>query len=141
MSHCVLHDPADAGAVVVVDGVKDGMPLTGLILAADRALTRPCARDLPCGHKVALEDRVVGGHRHQVRHRHRPRRAADRVAAARACPQHRDEAVASGGRDFGRTAAIPVARGRKALERRTSLRSLDAQRLTAPRQASRLSRR
>ena len=32
MIHCVLHDPSDSVAVVVVEGVKAGQTLTGLIL-------------------------------------------------------------------------------------------------------------
>ena len=58
MSHCVLHDPQDSVAVVVVEGVKAGTPLTGLILDEDRTITLPCVQDIPLGHKVALCDQV-----------------------------------------------------------------------------------
>jgi len=60
MIHCVLHDPNDSVAVVVVEGVKAGTMLTGLILDEDRTITLPCVQDIPLGHKVALKDLAVG---------------------------------------------------------------------------------
>jgi (2R)-sulfolactate sulfo-lyase subunit alpha len=60
MIHCVLHDPEDSVAVVVVEGVKAGTTLTGLILDEDRTITLPCVQDIPLGHKVALIDMPVG---------------------------------------------------------------------------------
>jgi len=60
MIHCVLHDPDDSVAVVVVEGVTAGTTLTGLILDEDRTITVPCVQDIPIGHKVALKDLVVG---------------------------------------------------------------------------------
>ena len=60
MIHCVLHDPEDSVAVVVVEGVKAGTTLTGLILDEDRTITLPCVQDIPLGHKVALKDMAVG---------------------------------------------------------------------------------
>ena len=60
MIHCVLHDPNDSVAVVVVEGVAAGMTLTGLVLDEDRTLTLPCVQDIPLGHKVALKDMAVG---------------------------------------------------------------------------------
>ena len=44
MIHCVLHDPDDSVAVVVVEGVKAGTTLTGLILDEDRTITLPACR-------------------------------------------------------------------------------------------------
>jgi (2R)-sulfolactate sulfo-lyase subunit alpha len=58
--HCVLHDPNDSVAVVVVEGVKAGTTLTGLILDEDRTITVPCVQDIPIGHKVALKDLAAG---------------------------------------------------------------------------------
>jgi (2R)-sulfolactate sulfo-lyase subunit alpha len=58
--HCVLHDPDDSVAVVVVEGIKAGTPLTGLILDEDRTLQLECRQDIPIGHKVALKDMAVG---------------------------------------------------------------------------------
>jgi (2R)-sulfolactate sulfo-lyase subunit alpha len=60
MIHCVLHDPKDSVAVVVVEGVKAGAALTGLILDEDRTITLQCIEDIPLGHKVALRDMAVG---------------------------------------------------------------------------------
>ena len=60
MIHCVLHDPNDSVAVVVVEGVKAGTALTGLILDEDRTLQLECTQDIPIGHKVALKDMAVG---------------------------------------------------------------------------------
>jgi (2R)-sulfolactate sulfo-lyase subunit alpha len=60
MIHCVLHDPNDSVAVVVVEGVKAGMTLTGLILDEDRTITVACVQDIPLGHKVALKDMNAG---------------------------------------------------------------------------------
>jgi (2R)-sulfolactate sulfo-lyase subunit alpha len=60
MIHCVLHDPSDSVAVVVVENVKAGMQLTGLILDEDRTIELPCNQDIPIGHKVALKDMAVG---------------------------------------------------------------------------------
>jgi len=60
MIHCVLHDPKDSVAVVVVEGVKAGTTLTGLVLDEDRTITLPCVQDIPLGHKVALLDMPVG---------------------------------------------------------------------------------
>ena len=60
MIHCVLHDPEDSVAVVVVEGVKAGATLTGLILDQDRTITLSAAQDIPIGHKVALKDMAAG---------------------------------------------------------------------------------
>ena len=56
MIHCVLHDPNDSVAVVVVEGVKAGTTLTGLILDDDRTITLPCTQDIPIGHKLAIKE-------------------------------------------------------------------------------------
>ena len=60
MIHCVLHDPKDSVAVVVVEGVKAGTALTGLILDEDRTISLQCVQDIPIGHKVALKDMSEG---------------------------------------------------------------------------------
>jgi (2R)-sulfolactate sulfo-lyase subunit alpha len=60
MIHCVLHDPRDSVAVVVVEGVTAGMSLTGLVLDQDRTMELRCAQDIPIGHKVALKDLEPG---------------------------------------------------------------------------------
>ncbi|HEY2818795.1 MAG TPA: UxaA family hydrolase [Casimicrobiaceae bacterium] len=60
MIHCVLHDPNDSVAVVVIEGVKAGATLTGLILDQDRTIELSAAQDIPIGHKVALKNMAVG---------------------------------------------------------------------------------
>ena len=60
MIHCVLHDPRDSVAVVVVEGVAAGATLTGRILDVERTITLLCVQDIPLGHKVALKDMAVG---------------------------------------------------------------------------------
>jgi (2R)-sulfolactate sulfo-lyase subunit alpha len=60
MIHCVLHDPEDSVAVVVVEGVRAGDTLTGLVLDLDRTISLQCVEDIPLGHKVALKDLAVG---------------------------------------------------------------------------------
>ena len=60
MIHCVLHDPQDSVAAVVVENVKAGTRLTGLVLDLDRTLELDCVQDIPIGHKVALRDLAVG---------------------------------------------------------------------------------
>jgi (2R)-sulfolactate sulfo-lyase subunit alpha len=60
MIHCVLHDPDDTVAVIVVEGIKAGATLTGLILDEDRTITLVSRQDIPIGHKVAMKDMAVG---------------------------------------------------------------------------------
>ena len=60
MIHFVLHDAKDTVAVVVVEGIKAGMPLTGWIMDEDRTIEVPARQDIPIGHKIALKDMAVG---------------------------------------------------------------------------------
>jgi (2R)-sulfolactate sulfo-lyase subunit alpha len=60
MIHFVLHDAHDSVAVVVVEGVKAGMPLAGWIMDEDRMTELVARQDIPIGHKVALKDMAVG---------------------------------------------------------------------------------
>jgi (2R)-sulfolactate sulfo-lyase subunit alpha len=60
MIHFVLHDAKDTVAVVVVEGVKAGMDLTGWIMDEDKTIQVPAKQDIPIGHKVALKDMTVG---------------------------------------------------------------------------------
>lgn len=60
MIHFVLHDAADSVAVVVVEGVKGGMPLAGWIMDEDRLVSLEARQDIPIGHKVALKDMAAG---------------------------------------------------------------------------------
>jgi (2R)-sulfolactate sulfo-lyase subunit alpha len=60
MIHFVLHDARDTVAVVVVEGVKAGMPLQGWIMDEDKSMTVTARQDIPIGHKVALRDMAAG---------------------------------------------------------------------------------
>ena len=60
MIHFVLHDAKDTVAVVVVEDVKSGMPLTGWIMDEDRMININARQDIPIGHKIALKDMSVG---------------------------------------------------------------------------------
>ena len=60
MIHFVVHDENDSVGVVVVEGVKAGQALTGLVLDQDRTIALTCTQDIPLGHKVALKDMNVG---------------------------------------------------------------------------------
>jgi (2R)-sulfolactate sulfo-lyase subunit alpha len=60
MIHFVLHDAKDNVAVVVVEGVKAGQPLTGWIMDEDRMVEIGARQDIPIGHKLALADMKVG---------------------------------------------------------------------------------
>ncbi len=93
MIHCVLHDPDDSVAVVVVEGVKAGTTLTGLILDEDRTITLPCVQDIPLGHKVALKDMAVGDT--VIKYGIDIGKVVQPITQgrARARPQHQDEAV------------------------------------------------
>ena len=46
--------------MVVVEGVKAGMELTGWIMDEDRTIAVEARQDIPIGHKVALKDMAVG---------------------------------------------------------------------------------
>lgn len=60
MIHFVLHDAKDTVAVVVVEGVKAGMQLTGWIMDEDKTINVDAKQDIPIGHKVALRDMSPG---------------------------------------------------------------------------------
>jgi len=58
--HCVLHDGEDTVAVVVVEGVVAGTPMTAWVMDDDRTLALDARQDIPIGHKVALRDMAPG---------------------------------------------------------------------------------
>ena len=60
MIHFVLHDARDTVAVVVVEGVEAGMPLTGWVMDDDRTLEIQARQDIPIGHKIAVRDMAIG---------------------------------------------------------------------------------
>jgi (2R)-sulfolactate sulfo-lyase subunit alpha len=60
MIHFVLHDARDTVAVVVVEGVKAGMELSGWIMDDDKMTSIVATQDIPIGHKVALANMSPG---------------------------------------------------------------------------------
>ena len=60
MNHFVLHAATDTVAVVVVEGIKAGMELTGWIMDDNRHIKMTAAQDIPIGHKIALKDLKSG---------------------------------------------------------------------------------
>jgi (2R)-sulfolactate sulfo-lyase subunit alpha len=60
MIHFVLHDARDTVAVVVVEDVKAGTPLTGWIMDEDKTMQLDARQDIPIGHKIALKDMKTG---------------------------------------------------------------------------------
>jgi (2R)-sulfolactate sulfo-lyase subunit alpha len=55
MIHFVLHDAKDTVEVVVVEGVKAGMSMTGWIMDEDRMIDVQARQDIPIGHKLAIK--------------------------------------------------------------------------------------
>jgi (2R)-sulfolactate sulfo-lyase subunit alpha len=60
MIHFVLHDARDTVAVVVVEGVRAGMELSGWIMDDDKMTSIVAKQDIPIGHKVALANMSPG---------------------------------------------------------------------------------
>ena len=55
----LVHEDGDSVGVIVVEGIKAGAELTGLIMAQDRTVGIKVLNDIPIGHKVALKDLAV----------------------------------------------------------------------------------
>ncbi len=56
----LVHDAADTVGVVVVEGVKQGAALNGLVMETGKTVTMTALADIPLGHKIALNDLTVG---------------------------------------------------------------------------------
>ncbi len=56
----LVHDAADTVGVVVVEGVKQGALLNGLVMETGKTVTMKALADIPLGHKIALNDLAVG---------------------------------------------------------------------------------
>lgn len=54
--HLLAHEPNDNVAVVVVEGLKAGTEMRGVITATDKEFTLVAKSHVPIGHKVALRD-------------------------------------------------------------------------------------
>lgn len=56
----LVHSPKDNVGVVVVEGLKAGAEMLGVITENDTTVTVKAAHDIPIGHKVALADLKEG---------------------------------------------------------------------------------
>lgn len=53
--HFLVHSPKDNVGVVVVEGLKAGTGMLGVITESDETLKLKAKQDIPIGHKVALK--------------------------------------------------------------------------------------
>jgi (2R)-sulfolactate sulfo-lyase subunit alpha len=56
----LVHSPKDNVGVVVVEGLKAGTEMLGVITEADSTTKLTARHDIPIGHKVALKDLKAG---------------------------------------------------------------------------------
>jgi len=60
MPHFLVHSPKDNVGVVVVEDLKAGTKMQGVITETDTATEATANHDIPVGHKVALKDLKKG---------------------------------------------------------------------------------
>jgi (2R)-sulfolactate sulfo-lyase subunit alpha len=53
--HLLVHDPKDTVGVVVVEDLKAGTDMLGVVTSDDSDFRLRAAHDVPIGHKVALQ--------------------------------------------------------------------------------------
>ena len=53
--HFLVHSPKDNVGVVVVEGLKAGTDMLGVVTETDKTLKLKAQQDIPIGHKVALK--------------------------------------------------------------------------------------
>ncbi len=53
--HFLVHSPKDNVGVVVVEGLKAGTAMLGVVTENDTTLKLDARQDIPIGHKVALK--------------------------------------------------------------------------------------
>jgi (2R)-sulfolactate sulfo-lyase subunit alpha len=58
--HFLVHSPKDNVGVVVVEGLKAGTAMLGVITESDTTLKLDARQDIPIGHKVALKPMKKG---------------------------------------------------------------------------------
>jgi len=56
----LVHSPKDNVGVVVIEGLKAGADMLGVITENDSTLNLKAGHDIPIGHKVALSDLKKG---------------------------------------------------------------------------------
>jgi (2R)-sulfolactate sulfo-lyase subunit alpha len=58
--HFLVHSPKDNVGVVVVEGLKAGTDMLGVVTENDTTVRLKALQDIPIGHKVALADLETG---------------------------------------------------------------------------------
>ena len=58
--HILVHEHEDNVGVVVVEGLKAGTDMLGVVTADDSTFRLTARADVPIGHKVALKDLEAG---------------------------------------------------------------------------------
>ena len=58
--HFLVHSPKDNVGVVVVEGLKAGTAMLGVVTESDTTLKLDARQDIPIGHKVALKPMKKG---------------------------------------------------------------------------------
>ena len=58
--HFLVHSPKDNVGVVVVEELKAGTDMLGVITESDTTINLKAEHDVPIGHKVALQDLSAG---------------------------------------------------------------------------------
>jgi (2R)-sulfolactate sulfo-lyase subunit alpha len=53
--HFLVHSPRDNVGVVVVEGLKSGTDMLGVVTETDKTLKLKSRSEIPIGHKVALK--------------------------------------------------------------------------------------
>lgn len=60
MPHFLVHSPKDNVGVIVIEGLKSGTDMLGVITETDTTTKLAARNDIPIGHKVALKDLKKG---------------------------------------------------------------------------------
>jgi (2R)-sulfolactate sulfo-lyase subunit alpha len=58
--HFLVHSPKDNVGVIVVEGLKGGTDMLGVITETDKTIKLKAQQDIPIGHKVALKSLKKG---------------------------------------------------------------------------------
>ncbi len=58
--HFLVHSPKDNVGVIVVEGLRAGTEMLGVITETDTTMSLKAAQDIPIGHKVALKPLKAG---------------------------------------------------------------------------------
>jgi (2R)-sulfolactate sulfo-lyase subunit alpha len=56
----LVHSPKDNVGVIVVEGLRAGTDMLGVITETDTTMSLKAAQDIPIGHKVALKPLKAG---------------------------------------------------------------------------------